>query len=29
VRNALVVEEIAEDPVRYLLLGVDRAREIS
>jgi hypothetical protein len=25
VRNALVVEEIAEDPVRYLLLGADRA----
>ena len=26
VGNAVVVEEIAEDPVRYLLLGADRAR---
>ena len=25
VGNAVVVEEIAEDPVRYLLLGADRA----
>jgi len=24
-RNALVVEEIAEDPTRYLVLGPDRA----
>ncbi len=24
-RNAMVVEEIAEDPVRYLVLGPDRA----
>ena len=24
-RNALVVEEVAEDPVRYLVLGADRA----
>jgi hypothetical protein len=24
-RHALVVEEIAEDPVRYLVLGADRA----
>ncbi len=25
VRNAIVVEEIAEDPTRYLVLGADRA----
>jgi uncharacterized DUF497 family protein len=24
-RNAVVVEEVAEDPVRYLVLGPDRA----
>jgi hypothetical protein len=24
-RNAIVVEEIAEDPTRYLVLGADRA----
>jgi len=24
-RNALLVEEVAEDPVRYLVLGADRA----
>lgn len=25
IRNATVVEEIAEDPTRYLVLGADRA----
>lgn len=25
VRNALVVEEIADDPLRYLVIGPDRA----
>ena len=25
VENAVVIEEVAEDPVRYLLLGPDRA----
>ncbi len=25
VRNAVIVEEIATDPIRYLVLGLDRA----
>ena len=28
VRNAMVVEEIGEDPVRYLVLGPDRAANL-
>jgi len=28
VRNALVVEEIADDPLRYLVLGPDRAANL-
>jgi hypothetical protein len=27
-RNAVVVEEIADDPVRYLVLGPDRAANL-
>lgn len=27
-RNAMVVEEIADDPVRYLVLGPDRAANL-
>ena len=26
--NALVIEEVAEDPVRYLVLGPDRAANL-
>jgi len=27
-RNAVVVEEVAEDPVRYLVLGPDRSANL-
>jgi hypothetical protein len=27
-RNAMVVEEIADDPIRYLVLGPDRAANL-
>ena len=28
IRNALLVEEVADDPVRYLVLGPDRAANL-
>jgi hypothetical protein len=27
-RNAIVVEEVAEDPIRYLVLGPDRSANL-